>query len=409
MNDYQEKKQPPKALSVFSRRSFLRQAGIGLAGLGLTPLFTASAPALNDPPGTGPRISIPIQGGLAPSMDSPIVDVHRHCIPEASGMAGELTRYIAEKRMHLKENEEYSSATMAGITSVIYPQMKDMDLQMKEQGEAGVTLSLISFSMGLESICRSLFFLPDGEITRRFNDATAKMVEPYPDKAIFMVSVNPLDEDCTAECKRCLTEYPAKGIAICSSWDGEFPDGEAAEPFWRYVQEKDVPVFIHPPFVPIGHEKMDVYRLEEMIGRPFDTTMAVARMIYSGVFDRYPGLKVVLAHMGAALPNIAGRLDFGYRLGYKGLPEGQAAKCRQKPSEYFRTNLYADTMGFNPLGVRYAIDTFGIDHVLFGTDYAAVPISPREHIDMIRGLALSREDQSKIFWKNADRIFKLGM
>ena len=87
---------------------------------------------------------------------------------------------------------------------------------------------------------------------------------------------------------------------------------------------------------------MNIYRLEEMIGRPFDTTMTVARMIYSGVFDRHPELKIVLPHMGAALPNIVGRLDFGYRLGYDGLPKEEAAACRKKPSEYFRTNQVQD-------------------------------------------------------------------
>lgn len=342
-------------------------------------------------------------------IDSPVVDVHRHCIPEPAGMAEGFTRYIGEMRMNLKDTGPYSSATIDGITSIIYPEMKHMDLQMKEQAEAGLTLSMMSFSMGLESMCRALFFIPDAEITRRFNDAIAKMVQPYPGKAAFMVSVNPLETSCIAECERCLTAYNAKGITINTSWNGEFPDAEAAEPFWQYVQEKDIPVFIHPPFVPIGCEKMNIYRLEEMIGRPFDTTMAVARMIYSGLFDRYPGLKIIVPHMGAALPNIPGRLDFGYRLGYKGLPPGQAAVCRKKPSDYFRTNLYADTMGFNPLGVRYAIETFGIEHVLFGSDYGAVPISPREHINVVKSIGLRPEDEDKIFWKNADRLFRLRL
>lgn len=409
MIDHQEKDQQLNSKSTFSRRSFLKRTGIGLSGMGLASLFTALASASSDPSGISHQSAAPDLEGVPPSIDSPVVDVHRHCIPEPASMAEGLTRYIGEMRMNYIENELYSSATIDGITSIIYPEMKHIDLQMKEQAESGVTLSMMSFSMGLESMCRALFFLPDSEITTRFNDATAKMIQSYPGKAVFMVSVNPLDESCTAECERCFNAYDAKGITINTSWDGQFPDAEEAEPFWRYAQEKDVPIFIHPPFVPIGHEKMDIYRLEEMIGRPFDTTMAVARMIYSGVFDRYPGLKIVLPHMGAALPNISGRLDFGYRLGYKGLPPEQAAVCLKKPSEYFRTNLYVDTMGFNPLGVRYAVETFGIDNVLFGTDYAAVPISPREHINMIEELGLPREDQNKIFWKNADRIFRLSL
>jgi aminocarboxymuconate-semialdehyde decarboxylase len=152
---------------------------------------------------------------------------------------------------------------------------------------------------------------------------------------------------------------------------------------------------------------MGAYKLEEMVGRPFDTTMTVARMIYAGGFDRYPKLNIVLPHMGGGLAMMVGRLDFGYRLGYKGLPKDQVPVCKRKPSEYFRTNLYVDTMGFTPLGMRHIIDLFGADRVLFGSDYAAVPINPIEHVDMVKNLGLSHEEQEKIFWKNANKLFNI--
>jgi len=145
-----------------------------------------------------------------------------------------------------------------------------------------------------------------------------------------------------------------------------------------------------------------------MVGRPFDTTVSVVRMIYAGVFDRHPRLEVVLPHLGAFLPMIDGRLDFGYRLGYEGLPDGQAPACRKRPSAYLQTNLYVDTMGFSPKGAKHVLDLFGSDRVLFGSDYAAVPISPKEQVAMIRGLGLSREDEEKVLWKNAARLFGIG-
>ncbi len=154
---------------------------------------------------------------------------------------------------------------------------------------------------------------------------------------------------------------------------------------------------------------MALYKLEEIVGRPFDTTMTITRMIYSGIFDRYPGLQVVLPHMGGGLPNIIGRLDFGYRLGYEGLPSGEEAVCERKPSEYLRTNLYADTMGFSAAGIRQCIELFGVDRVLFGSDYPPVPISPKEHIDIVRSLGLAGEDEERILWKNANNLFHLGV
>jgi aminocarboxymuconate-semialdehyde decarboxylase len=339
----------------------------------------------------------------------PIVDIHRHCIPDTSGILAGLMGSIAEMRMNMVETKEISSDTVKGITSIIYPEMKEIDAQVRCQDEAGVTLSILSFSMGLETLCQALYFVPDAVVTRQFNDACAEMVSRYPGKLAFMIAVNPFDRSAIAECQRCFKAYNAKGISIGTSWNANFLDDELLEPLWEYAQEQDAAIFLHPPLVPIAYPQMNAYRLEEMIGRPFDTTLTVVRMIYSGVFDRHPGLKIVLPHMGAALPNLAGRLDFGYRLGYKGLPDGQAAVCRKKPSAYFRTNLYVDTMGFSQLGVRYAIETFGMDNVLFGTDYAAVSISQREHVEIIRTLNLSKTDEAKVLWKNADKIFKLRL
>ena len=98
-----------------------------------------------------------------------------------------------------------------------------------------------------------------------------------------------------------------------------------------------MPIFIHPPRVPIGHERqMDQYKLDELVGRPFDTAMALARMILSGLFDRYPRLKIVVAHMGGGLLPVMGRLDFGWRLGCEGMPERAKIKCKRLPSELSR-------------------------------------------------------------------------
>ncbi len=137
-----------------------------------------------------------------------------------------------------------------------------------------------------------------------------------------------------------------------------------------------MPVFIHPPRVPIGNEQqMDQFKLDELIGRPFDTAMALARMILSGLFDRYPRLKIVVAHMGGGLLPCMGRLDFGYRLGCDGMPEHSVIRCKQMPSEYLKL-LHVDTMGFWAPHVREAVEVFGADRVMFGTDYGPVPIDP---------------------------------
>ena len=170
---------------------------------------------------------------------------------------------------------------------------------------------------------------------------------------------------------------------------------------------RQVPLFIHPPRVPIGHDQqMDQYKLDELVGRPFDTAMALARMILSGLFDRYPGLKISVAHMGGGLLPVIGRLDFGWRLGCEGMPERAVIRCKQRPSDYL-AKLYVDTMGFWAPHVRETVEVFGVDRVMFGTDYGPVPIDPREHVDIVNGLVISAADKEKILWRNAARFFNL--
>jgi len=151
---------------------------------------------------------------------------------------------------------------------------------------------------------------------------------------------------------------------------------------------------------------MNQYKLDELVGRPFDTAMALARMILSGLFDRYPGLKIAVAHMGGGLLPVIGRLDFGWRLGCYGMPEDAQIRCARRPSEYLAL-LHVDTMGFWAPHVRETVEVFGVDRVMFGTDYGPVPIDPGEHIDIVNGLVISATDKEKILWRNAARFFSL--
>ena len=102
------------------------------------------------------------------------------------------------------------------------------------------------------------------------------------------------------------------------------------------------------------------------------------------------------------------RLQFCHRLGYDGMPGFQVAKNVNEPVEYIKRNFWADTMGFDPAGIKHAIEVFGIDHMLLGTDFGPIPASPKEHIDIIcNDIGLSEEDQKKILGLNAKQLFDL--
>lgn len=338
---------------------------------------------------------------------TPIIDVHRHCMAAPSNVAEKMIEKIFKNRIHWREEHSGTTIKVSGVSTIVYQDLMDIDAQVQAQDDAGITVSLLSFSMQYELMCSKLFVAPEKLLAKRLNDRTAELVAKHPGKLAFMANVNPATRSSVTECERCFSQLGAKGVNISTSWQGEFLDSEKLNHFWEYTDSQQVPIFLHPPLLPIGYRKMNKYRLEEVVGRPFDTAMTVSNMIYSGVFDRYPRLLVVLPHMSGGLPNILGRLDFGYRLGYEALPKGEAAVCKRKPSDYLKTNLYADVMGFSPAGVRHCIELFGADRLLFGSDYPAVNISPKEHVDLVKNLGLCQEDLERILWKTANDLFRL--
>lgn len=128
-----------------------------------------------------------------------------------------------------------------------------------------------------------------------------------------MANAHALEENTRDLIDPLISHQGACAISISTSYgtgpDQVFLDSAKAEWLWEYAQDKDVLVHIHPPLGSIGDAAMKEYRLIEAVGRPFDTALTAARMIYSGVFDKYPKLKVLFVHMGGALAPVLGRLD----------------------------------------------------------------------------------------------------
>jgi predicted TIM-barrel fold metal-dependent hydrolase len=339
------------------------------------------------------------------SNPNPVVDVHRHFFPAAlpSGYA-RLGRTLLQILATLTESAAYSTVTVKGVTSPLYADGRNLDRQLEVQRAAGVTRGVLSFSTLVELLSTAAHLSPT-KVARLVNDALAGAVKAHPLEFDFLATVNPFDPDAPEELERCFRTLGAKGVSVPSSWDGKYLDGPELDGFWDAVEKFHTAVLLHPPMVPIGYRQMDAFRLAEGVGRPFDLTLSVSRLILSGLFDRYRSLQLVLPAMGGALPSVIGRLQFGYRLGYDGLPEGQAAVCKRPPAEYVRSNLYVDTVGFSPLGIRHCLELFGPDRVLFGSDYPVIPISPAEHLAMIRELRLSAEDEERVLWRNATELF----
>jgi aminocarboxymuconate-semialdehyde decarboxylase len=333
-----------------------------------------------------------------------IIDIHTHCTLPPKGDPLGVAAFM--KSTPIGKNVV---TNFRGLPAVGYYELTDFELQQEVSHKAGITRRLMSNPFGAEMLV-GISQKPAIDVVKHNNDQVAAVVDRSTKDTWGLGTLNPLDKSMIAEGERLMGPMGFKGLLINSSWQKKFIDTEEAYPFWEWAEDKQVPIFMHPVRVPIGFEQqMDQYKLDELVGRPFDTTMSVARLILSGLFDRYPRLKICVAHMGGGLLPIMGRLNFGWRLGSEGMPERAKIKCKRLPSDYLAAHLNVDTMGLWGPHLKEAVEVFGPDRVMFGTDYGPVPIDPSEHVDLVEALDISEDDKDKIYWRNANKFFNLGV
>uniref|UniRef100_A0A831TIS3 Amidohydrolase n=1 Tax=Thermorudis peleae TaxID=1382356 RepID=A0A831TIS3_9BACT len=243
------------------------------------------------------------------------------------------------------------------------PQMHDPAQRVEEMDASGIDVQIVSVTTP------QVYFLQGQaciDLARRCNDYLAGVVQQYPDRFRALASV-PLTAGADAaarELERCLDDLGMVGVLVGANIDGRPIDAPEFAPFYEEVNRRGTVMFIHP-MVPAGVEVMADYALAPLVGFMMDTTLAVARLIFSGFFERFPRVRVLVGHLGASIPYLAGRLDIGYR----SYPDCQRIPC--PPSEYIR-RLYLDTVSFHEPALRCALETVGPDRIVFGSDYPHV-------------------------------------
>jgi aminocarboxymuconate-semialdehyde decarboxylase len=333
-----------------------------------------------------------------------VVDVQNHVQP-AGLIEGPLKAGLIDM------STQPPAVRWRGVSYGNPPDMLDVELHMRVCRDAGITHVMLSQGM-LLTIANDAYGMTYLEAARRQNDEFAKLARQYPGFVFPYGTVRPHDGvEAVKEAERCIDELGFKAMHVDTSYgvtERAFIHTPETYPFWEFANQREIPVYVHPAMLCYGWEWMDRYKLEESVARPNETALAVSLMIHTGLFDRFPRLRIILAHMGGSLLMVLPRLQFGHRLGYAAQREYQRPVNRKEPKEYLRENIWVDTMGLDAPGIRHALEVFGVDRVMLGTDYGPVAIDPREHIDIIRkDLGLSEEDQDKVLGLNAKRLFGL--
>jgi aminocarboxymuconate-semialdehyde decarboxylase len=313
-------------------------AGVLMAGASLA----NAALALQQPPAAARRRAT--VGGRRIT----VVDVHAHTfIPEV---------------LELVKNTPLAAAAKGGAiaSATTAARLQYMDAQ-------GIDYQALNVNAWGYSADRALA----GDLIRLQNDKIAQMVAQHPDRFVGMATLALQHPDLAAEqLDYAIRKLGLRGAAIGGSVEGQELSDRKFDPFWAKAEELGVMIFMHPQQAPGTTQNPRLQGkggLGNTIGNPLETTVFLSHLIFEGTLDRFPNLKICSAHAGGYLPSYSGRSD---ALCGRGGAQGDDCRAlKRKPSEYFRNQLYIDTMVFHEEGLRHLVAEVGVDHIFYGTDY----------------------------------------
>jgi predicted TIM-barrel fold metal-dependent hydrolase len=300
------------------------------------------------------------------------------------------------------------------------PFLYDLDARFRKIEEFGDDYQQV-FSVNLPPV--EAVWGPDKspEMAQVANDSMAEICARHPDRFPGFVAALPLNniDAAIVEAERAITTLGAKGVQIFSNINGHPMDEAQFYPLFEKMHQLDYPLWVHPTRAATtpdySTETRSKYDLWWAFGWPYETSNFMGRLVFSGIFDKLPDLKIITHHLGAMVPYFEMRAGPGLdQLGTRSDdPEDNAAlgRLKKRPYDYFRM-FYGDTAVFGSISAtECGLTFFGSDHVLFASD---APFDPeggsgyiRETLRVLDGITCSIEDRQKIYEGNAKRLLKL--
>ena len=329
------------------------------------------------------------------------IDIHCHLATPAS-------REVVEphRRPEYEPYDYYMGQDSVEHNKEMFPSIRDQltvpEARIEHMDRMGIDIQ------GLATFVSEYFYWAPAEAAAEAakiqNDRLAAAVSDHPDRFVALGATVPLQDvdRAVTEMERAVDDLGFQGLQIGGTVDGHNLDEPRFRPFWEAVEARGIPVILHPSGYPESSRLSD-YFLVNCIGNPLETMVAATRMIFSGVFEEHPGIKLVLLHGGGYLPFYSSRADHTWKV----RPETRGAIPDHPPSHYMKM-LYYDTVVFQPLYLRHLIDVVGVDHVMLGTDFP-FDMSETDPLGLIGSVeGLDQAGREAISGGNAARLYGLS-
>ncbi|OGC76321.1 MAG: hypothetical protein A2Z27_03460 [candidate division Zixibacteria bacterium RBG_16_50_21] len=280
----------------------------------------------------------------------------------------------------------------------------DMQTRIKDLDKYGIDTQILTHT------CPGVAEIPSAEGVKwasKINDILAGYCQKWSGRFLFMATLPLQNIDASLrEMERAYQDLGAIGIQIFSNINGILASSQDFHPIYEQAAAYRLPVQVHPSHKPLTAEVMKAARLPlQLYGFTMETTMVITSLIFQGVFEKLPSLKVHHCHLGGMMPYMMGRVDNAF----KRFAREWDIELPKPPSRYYENQVYLDILSLHVPAMKCALETVGTAHLLFGTDYPhRASGTPEENFDALERMGLSQQEKGKIFEKNAADLFNLG-
>jgi aminocarboxymuconate-semialdehyde decarboxylase len=321
------------------------------------------------------------------------IDTHAHYLPRDWP---DLATKYGDKRfpvIHHGDDFRHRIYKDGKFFREIWPKTWDAKERIEDYARFGIQVQVIS----TVPVMFSYWAAPHHalELHQSLNDHMAQTCQDFP-KHYAGIGTVPLQSPRLAiqELERCMDQLGLNGVQIGSHINDWNLDALELRPFFEAAQDLGAAILVHP-WDMMGTDSMPKYWMPWLVGMPAEQSRAACALIFGGVLEQFPRLKVMLAHGGGSFPYTIGRIEHGFNM----RPDLVATDNPRNPREYF-SQLFFDSCVHDNLALRYLIDTVGIDRVMLGTDYP-FPLGEQEPGSGIQALQLSHAEQEQLFHASA--------